>query len=889
MCSVRRNVRVPLILIVLVTSNLGHSQEADELELPEGLSALPQLVDLVQTDHPQAAFDADVQADVFLEIEISELGEVVAANPVQLVLYTFDENDQLIENVTAPDDDEYGFVIQAVDAMLQSHFSPALDSDGQPVAVGLIYRYSFYFSYVEETVDDDVGDVETGILRGRLIERGTREPLGGVEVLASRDTEDVWDFTDADGAFEFQSLTPGTWHVEIEAAGYEYVASDEEVVSREATEVTYHIERVSYGEYTYEVRASAVRREVSRQTVTPTEIARIAGNNGDPIKVIQNLPGFARSAFNSGLIVIRGSAPEESRVFIDGVVVPLVFHFGGLTSVINADLLDELEYLPGNFSVEYGRSTGGIVNVNTRAPRADRFHGIVDIDVFDVSLLVEGPIIDDLSFFAGLRRSYIDVLLPVFIPDDAGLNLTVAPRYWDYQAKLQYDPDVNHSLALFAFGSDDALSFLLDEPPADPSLRGSIDTSTQFHRFRLSWDAELGPDLSNRLWLCAGMEDFEFFIGDEFRLMFDTRPLTLRDTLEWRPFDNFRLRPGLDIELTFFDGFVRSPVPPKEGETPVLGTTETLEARLEGATIFEPALFVEAEWDVVDPLTLIPGLRLGHYGVTDDWALDARFNARYRVADRVTLKGGVGTFHTPPTPDETDTVYGNPDLSIEMALHYSFGVELQLTDFLELDMLGFYKDQRDLVARSNELVQRNGQLVPEVYSNLGQGRGYGLEVMLRHQMANNFFGWISYTLSRSERRDNPDEEYRLFSYDQTHILALVASYELPADWTVGARFRFVTGIPQTPIIGSIYDADSDTYIRILGEPQSVRVGDFHALDVRIDKTIAFDNWVLEFYLDVSNVYNRGNPEAINYNFDFSESVPLTGLPIIPSLGIRGEF
>src|SRR5204862_227482 len=64
---------------------------------------------------------------------------------------------------------------------------------------------------------------------------------------------------------------------------------------------------------------------------------------------------------------------------------------------------------------------------------------------------------------------------------------------------------------------------------------------------------------------------------------------------------------------------------------------------------------------------------------------------------------------------------------------------------------------------------------------------------------------------------------------------------------------------------------------------------FHQLDIRIDKTFLFKRWVLKAYLDIINVYNQANPELNQSSYDFTRNRPLTGLPIIPSFGIRGEF
>jgi hypothetical protein len=165
----------------------------------------------------------------------------------------------------------------------------------------------------------------------------------------------------------------------------------------------------------------------------------------------------------------------------------------------------------------------------------------------------------------------------------------------------------------------------------------------------------------------------------------------------------------------------------------------------------------------------------------------------------------------------------------------------------------------------------------------------GLELSARHELTDKLFGWVAYTLSRSERRDDGARDYRLFDFDQTHMLTLIGSYRLPRNWEISARFRYVSGNLYTPITGAVYDADADEYEGIDGALNSGRVDAFHQLDVRIDKRWVFEKWMLNAYLDIQNVYNRPNADGVEYNYDFSESEPERGLPIIPVLGVRGEF
>ena len=142
---------------------------------------------------------------------------------------------------------------------------------------------------------------------------------------------------------------------------------------------------------------------------------------------------------------------------------------------------------------------------------------------------------------------------------------------------------------------------------------------------------------------------------------------------------------------------------------------------------------------------------------------------------------------------------------------------------------------------------------------------------------------------RSERRDTPFSPWRLFDYDQTHILTMLASYRIGWGIQVGFRFRYVTGSPMTPVIGSFYNADSMQYVPVNGDVNSVRSEAFHQLDLRIDKSFRFSWGSFGAYLEVLNVYNHRSQEGTQYNYNYTSSVPLSGLPIFPNLGLRGEM
>lgn len=292
-----------------------------------------------------------------------------------------------------------------------------------------------------------------------------------------------------------------------------------------------------------------------------------------------------------------------------------------------------------------------------------------------------------------------------------------------------------------------------------------------------------------------------------------------------------------------------------------------------------PAFYTEWELTPWAGTRIVPGVRADYTSATKSWDVAPRINARQDLVSsfpRSTVKGGAGLFFQPPTPVDTDPTFGQTGLATSRSAHYDVGFEQQITRPIRLSTDVFYKALDRLV-------------VPGA-GNSGEGRAYGAEWLLKYDADERFFGWIAYTLSRSERRDTPASREHLFQYDQTHILTVLGSYKLGRGWRLGGRFRFVSGGLYTPEREGVLDATAGVNQSAADSPPwATRLPAFHQLDVRLDKTWAFETWKLTFYADVQNAYFRQNPEGISYNYNFTRSTFVNGLPILPSLGIRGEL
>jgi len=183
----------------------------------------------------------------------------------------------------------------------------------------------------------------------------------------------------------------------------------------------------------------------------------------------------------------------------------------------------------------------------------------------------------------------------------------------------------------------------------------------------------------------------------------------------------------------------------------------------------------------------------------------------------------------------------------------------------------------------------DGLLRPENLASTGRGYVVGGELLLRKALTRKLFAWLSYTLMRSVRRDLPDEPAYLFGFDQTHIMTAIASYKLPKNWQVGARFRLISGNPYTPVIGGVFDSGDGGFISVSGPRNSARLPAFHQLDLRVDKRWIYRKISINAYIDVLNIYNHVNVEGLQNSYNFQSTAPIASLPILPSVGLRLEW
>ncbi|HEX5660532.1 MAG TPA: TonB family protein, partial [Polyangiales bacterium] len=764
--------------------------------------------------------------------------DLAAAGTVDLLLSIDDSGrvtDAQIENGLSPSLDA-----AAREAAKKFVFKPAT-RDGKPFAARIRYRYLF------EAPPPPAAPV-LGELQGKL-ETSSHAPLVGADVtLAGADGEQSA-VSGADGRFAFVDLPEGSYTVRVNALGLRPLVSSEQITAGARIEVSYALAPVAAeADYSATARVETEVHEIVRRTIPREDLIRTAGTRGDPLRIIELLPGVARPPAGEGMVLIRGSAPADSEVFLGGAPIYNLYHFGGLTSVANGFLLSGIDLYPGNFSSRYGRKIGGVVETSFRDPRSDRLHGILDVNMIDASLLVETPLGKKLSLALAARRSYLDAWYGK-AAEGTGATVSTAPVYYDYQAILNWQASSKDKVRFIGYGSFDELALNLQaQDEHDPAVHGRFVNRTAYHRGTVEWHSVWSSKLSSDLLVGSGPIQFKGSLGSAFGYDIKGFDVIVRNDWHLQLMSRLKLNLGLDAQLakTHTDYFGPR-AQQAEGDPSAAGPLAGRDIRsISVDSVYaRPAAYAELVAQVTKQLELTAGTRVDYFSDANKVTVDPRFNARLQLGT-TQLRAGVGLFSQPPDYTQTLKGFGSDKLGPVRAVHYGAGVEQSFGRHGKLSLDGFYKTLSKLVVNGNS----------EPLVNRGVGRIYGLEAMGRLNPVGRLSGFFAYTLSRSERNDKDGTGYRLFDYDQTHILTASGNVRLGKGWTFGSTFRLGSGNPSTPVSSSLYQANLDVYLPSYGATNSDRDPLFHRLDLRIEKRWAIGRGALTWYLDVQNVYNH---------------------------------
>ncbi len=630
---------------------------------------------------------------------------------------------------------------------------------------------------------------------------------------------------------------------------------------------------------TVEVQGQRVRNAAGKQTLTREELARIPGSAGDPMKAVQSLPGVTTVDDGSSAPAVRGARPEDNAYYVDFLPVGYLFHLGGFASTFNPELIRRFDLASAAWSPEYGDVVGAVFDISLRNPRSDRIGGKADISLLGASLLVEGPIGENLSFFIAGRRSWFDLITKTAEDKEEGVTYTV-PVYHDSQGRLLWTLNAEHRLRLDFATAGDTLDFTARPDSKigqrEPVLVGNSSTRQSYRSFAASWDGDFGTLASNQLALgqmvvrdyarvgSAGFFDAQAtttYLREQLRLAWSgEHATTLGGSL------NSRL---VDLDLDFQD--------PRCTEfDPNCDLTSAGRVRSRQKTRQNQAdLYAHHRWRLGPAWTATGGARVSRDDYSKETFAEPRLGVEWNWSAQTLVSLGWGKHNQAPAIDQNLRELGNPGLKHLRSTHRVLGVQQTLADGWSWRAEVYDKTFVGYALSDPVLNYRNG----------GSGTAQGFELLIKKEATAKLSGFFSLSVSKARRRNDTTGEQFRFDYDQPVIASLVGQYKQSDAWTWGAKWGYHTGSPYTPVVDTGFYADGRVR-PVYGAINSQRVPAYHRLDLRVDRKYSP---ALTGYFELINAYARKNVAGYSYSADFKTREEVYQLPLLPSFGLQYSF
>lgn len=732
------------------------------------------------------------------------------------------------------------------------------------------------------------------MLRGRVIDRATQEPVAGAVITVGNELL----ATDDDGRFTV-ALPRGRYAIDVSAPWLKTVKLPVAITADVDLVIEVDPADETGGE---RIEIIDIAPTAPGETKVDAKLARAVPGGGDAAKVVQALPAVARPAAGSSEIVVWGAAPRDTRVFVDGVPVPALYHLGGYRAAVGNELVGDIKLSPAAFGGDRGRAIGGVIDIGLADPRTIPAWRL-QADVLDASAagrLELGP----LTTAAALRGSWLDRAVAIVAePEELAPNAPL-PVWSDAQAMTRGKVTPDTELTAWVLAADDRLERTLvsDDPATETTER--IAARSLRAQVTLKRQRDVGPQRAT-LWFGRDTTDYELAVGltpasHASRLWVGG----LRGDQTSRITENVALAIGLDLDVELAELRRRGSltIPAREGDPRIFGQPpgDDVSADRWHSTTLDAAghAAIDLKWGRISAT-------LG--GRFDAWMLDAdrltprvgetpgigtqqilytpdpRGSVQVRITDEAVARVDGGRYHQARAANDTSAVFGTPTLGLEEAWHVTVGAQWRRAPFA-IEAAGYAR-------WLDELVARDLAVTPPLAMTLTQegiGRVVGVQVTARAVGWHGLAGWLSYSLSRSTRKDAADQTERLFDHDQTHGLIAVGGWER-GPWTIGGRVRVSSGEPRTGVLGAFFDSRSGRFQPIRGPHNGERMPMFFAVDARGERRFPIRGSVKgAVYLEVQNLTSRSNAEEIIYSADFAMKSYLTGLPLLAIVGVRIE-
>jgi hypothetical protein len=765
-------------------------------------------------------------------------------------------------------------------------------------------------------------------LSGTLADNSSNETIIGANVYIKE--LQTGTTTNEYGFFSI-SLPAGTYTLQITSMGFgtveETIVLDKNIRknfqlatdSRELEEVIISSDRP---------RANIRKPEMSVNKLSIQEIKKMPVVMGevDVLKSILTLPGVTNAGEGASGFNVRGGSADQNLILLDEAMIFNSSHLFGFFSVFNSDAIKDLKLYKGGIPARFGGRVSSVLDIYQKEGNSKDFHMTGGIGVISSRLLAEGPIVKDRgSFLIGGRASYAHLFLKLTDNDNSAY-------FYDLNTKLSYKLNDNNNLYLSGYFGRDVFN-----------INESFNNIYGNAVVNLRWNHLFNDKLFSNMSMIYS--DYYYglqldFIG--FNWDSGIKNYNFKYDLKHYISNRFKLNYGLNAIYYDFNPGTITPSGAKSAINP---------DQLDKKYAVEPALYLDAENEVTDKLTVSYGLRYSmfyrmgkqtintyannqavtfdnelkiyekadptgeqYYGsgktIADFNNLEPRAAIAYELTENQSVKLSYNrmaqylhliTNTSSPTPLDVWAPSDNflkPQLLDQVAVGYFRNFK---DDAYSLEVETYYKKVKNRIDYIDgaDLIANNA--VEQIVLN-GRSRAYGLEVLFRKN-AGNLTGWVSYTLSRTEQQTpgrapgetgiNNGEWYKA-GYDKTHNLSVTGAYTLTDKWSFGAIFALQSGQPVTYPNGQY--SYGGLIVPSYGARNEDRLPAYHHLDVSATyspKPEKKKGWQGEWVFSIYNLYNRMNSASVtfrqNEDTGANEAVRLSIFGIIPSVTYNFKF
>lgn len=717
-------------------------------------------------------------------------------------------------------------------------------------------------------------------IKGTVIDKASRQPLEFINVLVLGLGRGG--VTDAEGHFNIGEVPPGIYRLQASAVGYKTILTPEYIVSTKDLTIQIETEENLTELEGVTVTASPFRRDpespVGLRIIGLQEIEKSPGANRDISRIVQSYPGvaFSPAGYRNDLIV-RGGSPSENRFYLDGVEIPNINHFstqgasGGPVGIINADLIREVNFYTGAFPTDRGNAISSVLDFKLRDGDMERNSLKATLGASEVSLASNGHIGKKTSYLVSVRQSYLQFLFDM-------LGLPFLPTFTDAQFKLKTRFNANNELTILGLGGIDnmKLNTKLDGEKAEyilsylPKIQQETFTLGAVYRHYAGIHVQSvvvsHSYLNNRN--TKYLNNDESSADNLFLKLHSVEQETKFRIENTSTFGNWKINFGANLDYSQYTNTTFQRVYIDEGRTFDYHTY---------LGMWRWGIFGTINYATTDErFTASLGVRTdannfssGMKGMGDQ--LSPRLSLSYRLTDGLYLSGNAGLYYQlPPYTGlgfkDNNGAWVNKYLRYMSVSQESLGLSWHPGNTFELSAEGFYKqydkipfsiaDGIPLACKGNDY----GVIGNEALSSTAQGRAYGIEILMKWLIAKKLNLASSFTLFKSEYRNNKQSEYIASAWDNRYIFNMSGTYNFPHNWSLGMKISCIGGAPYTP-----YDVEKSSLVtawNAQGRPyydytkyNTGRLPAFGQLDVRVDKTFYLKRCMLGFYIDLQNVTN----------------------------------